>query len=368
MTVDYRIGDCVEVMKEFPANHFDACCTDPPYGLEFMGKEWDKLWDGREHGGTPNPYIGIDGAHRQHGRGRPGPTYIAGKSAQVWHQVWATELLRVLKPGAHALVFGGTRTHHRLMCAMEDAGFEIRDCLMWIYGSGFPKTLDVSKAIDKAAGAERERSFVSENPANRPGNYGSGVLGETSETSTGWCKPVRPPITAPATKAAKKWSGWGTAIKPAYEPIILARKPLEGTVAANVLKYGTGGLNIDAARIGMSEADRERAKVPMGEWTRSGTTAATEKRDGRVFQPANGRWPANVILSHSPSCKLRGTKSVGGGNRRTAQPGTSKPFDDTRGLHEHSMTREGQAAPEAYGTETIEDWSCVPDCPVRDRK
>src|SRR3990167_6208774 len=182
MTVDYRIGDCVEVMKEFPENHFDACVTDPPYGLEFMGKEWDKLasTEGnvayRSKGLSPTKSEFKNGVGTNIGYPKKNPrcrncgklkfdhnprrcrcrspawdTRSAEWAARMedWHYHWALELWRVLKPGAHALVFGGTRTHHRLMCALEDAGFEIRDCLMWIYGSGFPKTLDVSKAIDK---------------------------------------------------------------------------------------------------------------------------------------------------------------------------------------------------------------------------
>src|SRR3990167_3132478 len=214
LTIEYRIGDCVEVMKEYPENHFDACVTDPPYGLEFMGKEWDRLWDAREHGGTPDHYVGTDGAHREHGRGRPGPIYEAGVQAQEWHQLWATELLRVLKPGAHALVFGGTRTYHRLMCALEDAGFEIRDCLMWIYGSGFPKSLDVSKAIDKAARVERtpiRRQIMTlegerELSEGRSG-LGSGPTHAFNQMAEG-AEARGYDITAPATEAAKKWSGW----------------------------------------------------------------------------------------------------------------------------------------------------------------
>src|SRR3990167_7256656 len=300
LTIEYRIGDCVEVMKEYPENHFDACVTDPPYGLEFMGKEWDRLWDAREHGGTPDHYVGTDGAHREHGRGRPGPIYEAGVQAQEWHQLWATELLRVLKPGAHALVFGGTRTYHRLVCALEDAGFEIRDCLMWIYGSGFPKSLDVSKAIDKAAGAEREVIGRAYEPTG------------TNPNPMDWGKennPTKGIITAPATLSAKKWSGWGTALKPAYEPIVLARKPLDGTVAQNVLKYGTGGLNIDATRIEYGSEqdfqttvkgvqamyDNERDKKNTQGWKRPWNDT-NPRTDAKASTSPQGRWPANVIL------------------------------------------------------------------------
>ena len=153
MSARVLVGDCREVLPTLAAESVDACVTDPPYGLEFMGKEWDRLWDerGRQPGDPTNK-----GQTASPHRGSNAPTYKAGKTAQAWHETWAREVYRVLKPGAHLLCFGGTRTHHRLMVAIEDAGFEIRDCLMFLYGSGFPKSLDVSKALDKAAGVERE--------------------------------------------------------------------------------------------------------------------------------------------------------------------------------------------------------------------
>jgi site-specific DNA-methyltransferase (adenine-specific) len=174
---------------------------------------------------------------------------------------------------------------------IEDAGFEIRDMIAWVYGSGFPKSLDVSKAIDKAAGTEHLRQFICENPANRPGNSGSGVHGETATTGNGWRKPTRPDKTAPATPAAQKWQGWGTALKPALEPITMARKPLTGTVAANVLEHGTGALNVDGCRV---------------EGPPSGLKPYTRAVEQRESQAANhravtftdhtaGRWPANLI-------------------------------------------------------------------------
>jgi site-specific DNA-methyltransferase (adenine-specific) len=212
----------------------DAIVTDPPYGLAsgptafledatsgrgFMGKEWD--------------------------RGVPGPAF--------WR-----EALRVAKPGAYLLAFGGTRAFHRMAVAIEDAGWEIRDCVCWLYGSGFPKSHDASKAIDRAAGAEREVVGEGPNASRRP-NAGAGVTIHM---------PSGDPITAPATDAAREWAGWGTALKPAWEPIIMARKPLVGTVAANLLLHGTGALNIDGARVGAGEGQ--------------------------------GRWPANLMHDGSP--------------------------------------------------------------------
>lgn len=180
--------------------------------------------------------------------------------------LWA-EVLRVLKPGGHLLAFGGTRTYHRMACAIEDAGFEVRDSIHWIYGSGFPKSLDVSNAIDKAAGAERE--------VVRPVAIPRGRRDGTIDLRGGW-QDV-PMVTAPATDAAHQWAGWGTALKPAHEPVVVARKPIHGTVAANVLAHGTGAINVDGCRV---------------------------KGEGRPQQSVNdaGRWPPNILLSHAPDC------------------------------------------------------------------
>jgi len=229
----YR-GDCREVMEGLEPNSVDAVVTDPPYGLEFMGRDWD--------------------------HGVPG--------VQFWDAA-----LRVAKPGAHLLAFGGTRTHHRLTCAIEDAGWLIRDCIMWVYGSGFPKSLDVSKAIDKAAGAERVVVGRSEATAATGGCYGE--YGEGFD------------ITAPATEAAKQWDGWGTALKPAWEPIIMARKPLDGTVANNVQKWGVGGINVDGCRVGTEErTDSGATSGYGGGW---GTPPHIPPTD------VIGRFPANLI-------------------------------------------------------------------------
>ena len=192
-------GDCLEVLRSLPDCSVDSVVTDPPYGLSFMGKRWD--YD------VP--------------------------SVEVW-----AECLRVLKPGGHLLAFAGTRTQHRMAVRIEDAGFEIRDMIAWVYGSGFPKSLDVSKAIDKRAGAERE--VVSNNPTFR----------KMQENASNYNLQRNEFITAPATPEAKQWQGWGTALKPALEPITVARKPLIGTVAENVLQYGTGAINVDGGRVG----------------------------------------------------------------------------------------------------------------------
>jgi site-specific DNA-methyltransferase (adenine-specific) len=262
-------------MKEMPENSVDSIVTDPPYELGFMGKSWDSS--------------GI------------------AFNIEVWQ-----EALRVLKPGGHLIAFSGSRTYHRMAVAIEDAGFEIRDQIMYVYGSGFPKSHNISKAIDKAAGAERE--VVGTKIANPKGikvaeqrtDIGAGSFG-------GEAKEID--ITAPATEAAKQWDGWGTALKPAHEPMVLARKPLIGTVADNVLTHGTGGLNIDGSRV-----EGEVPSVPMAEWTRSGTTGSSDKRNGEMSQPhSQGRWPANFIhdgsdevLALFPDTKATGSGRVSG--------------------------------------------------------
>jgi len=247
-------GDCREVMATFDAESVDAIVSDPPYGLSFMGKGWD--------------------------HGVPG--------VEFW-----TEALRVAKPGAHLLAFGGTRTYHRLACAIEDAGWEIRDCVMWVYGSGFPKSHDVSKAIDKAAGEHRSDKFEGAF-TRRAGPTGNKKCDDCGKwlVSGSPCRCPRPQD-APATDAARQWSGWGTALKPAWEPIIVARKPLVGTVAENVLTHGTGAINVDGCRVGTEST----LTVRNGN---SGSHGRYDK-DGRVFTRENppGRWPANLIQDGS---------------------------------------------------------------------
>jgi DNA modification methylase len=293
--MQYQIhhGDCREVMAKLDAESVDSIVSDPPYGLSFMGKEWDSFKEG-DIAMRRNPQMDAvnTGASRQGGRQRACADYQKRQARdmlafqEAMNAVFL-EALRVAKPGAHLLAFGGTRTYHRLACAIEDAGWEIRDCVMWVYGSGFPKSHDVSKAIDKAAGAERE---VVGSKLGQPGYsltdgkgglYGGGF--GANGTGDGECR-----ITAPATDAARQWSGWGTALKPAYEPVIVARKPLCGTVAENVLKHGTGGINVDGCRVGTESTVRAR-----GDSVSSAGWASVNRSP--VGGSESGRWPANVI-------------------------------------------------------------------------
>ena len=334
-------GDCIKVMRALPDNSVDAVVTDPPYGLEFMGKDWDAPWKkagavihdpatergGFQDGNGGNPY---SRSRIEYGRGGE-----ASVGFQMWFTEVATEALRVLKPGGHLLAFGGTRTWHRLAVAIEDAGFEVRDSMAWMYGSGFPKSLDVSKAIDKAAGAERTEHIgptykVPNARAVNPHFIGIADKRENVPSEIDYAP------TAPATDAAKQWQGWGTALKPAFEPVVVARKPLIGTVAANVQEYGTGALNIDACRIGTGEGVVTFDRAPR---TDDGSVYDLGTVTG-VRESGQGRWPANVILDESQAAELNKQSGVtssksGGSSGATAiwnEAGSASLLD--RGGHD----------------------------------
>ena len=288
--VTVHIADALDVLAGIADASVDAVVTDPPYGLEFMGKEWDGA-DGFRRSLNPND-AGRDNAFGR--SSRTSPEYRAGTLFQEWAEAWSRECLRVLKPGGHLLAFGGTRTWHRLACAVEDAGFEVRDSIAWMYGSGFPKSLDVSKAIDKAAGVTGERG-----PMKRGGERLARLEGGARDGGGTWGDEVgRDAFTyLPGSEAARQWAGFGTALKPAFEPVVVARKPLAGTVAANVLAHGTGALNIDGCRINPGHVvlggsgNRESFRVMEGRSDR-------QEFDGNPAHTA-GRWPANVVLDES---------------------------------------------------------------------
>jgi hypothetical protein len=304
----FYVGDCIDAMREMPDSSIDSLVTDPPAGIAFMGKDWDKDKGGRD-------------------------AWVA------WMTEVMREAMRVLKPGAHGLVWALPRTSHWTATALEDAGFEVRDVVTHLFGTGFPKSLDVSKAIDKAAGAARE--VVGKSNAGA-GNKGK-LLGE--EAGGGGCTwDSTFDLTAPATDAAKQWQGWGTALKPASEHWILVRKPCsEKTVAANVLKWGTGALNIDASRI---EAVRKAATFSQPVMNGGQFNA---QRDNRrtIEQPENlGRFPANLVLDEEAAKALdeqsgplpqRGNKNPtkrGGGMFGHA------PFEGTTGLIDDSGSKQ----------------------------
>lgn len=284
------LADCRYAMSCMAEASVDAVVCDPPYELGFMGKRWDSS--------------GI------------------AFTVEVWR-----EALRVLKPGGHLLAFGGTRTYHRLACAIEDAGFDIRDSVAWLYGSGFPKSLNVSKAIVAAL--------------DRP------VIGRAIGA------------TYAATEAIEA-EGYGTALKPAFEPIVVARKPLDGTVAANWLKHGTGALNIDGCRIEMGADDFAKVSAGVNAIRERGGTMANSWKNSSDLSGANpasplGRWPANVALTHAEGCERIGTRQA----KRNVNTGAQQCDDSVLcygdGLGHRSTTS---------ADETVESWQCAPGCPV----
>ncbi len=247
-------GDCLEVMRTLDAESVDAVVTDPPYGLEFMSKDWDKfdsrvgrgarVSSEREEEMTPRG-IGHQNSKGPYLAARVDSVRVAGRPFQVWCEEWARETLRVLKPGGHLLAFGGSRTYHRLACAVEDAGFEIRDMIEWLYGSGFPKSLNLH--------GEHE--------------------------------------------------GWGTALKPAHEPIVVARKPIIGTVAANVERYGTGAINVDGCRVGKTvETWPSSRGANTGRAMAGGAMSQTD-----TGVAPSGRFPANLCLDKEAAALLDAT-------------------------------------------------------------
>jgi site-specific DNA-methyltransferase (adenine-specific) len=253
-------GDCLDVLPSLPSGSVRAVVTDPPYGLDFMGKAWDSFDRSRQKVRGSGGRQARFGNHAVRLQAAGAPTY------QVWCERWARECLRVSSPGGYLVAFGGARTWHRLVIGLEDAGFEIRDSIAWLYATGFPKSLDIAKALRRSG------------------------------------------------QASRQWQGWGTNLKPGFEPIIVARKPLAGTVAATVREYGTGGLHIDACRVPIDETDRAKIDAehvgmdPATYQRRPGTSLNLSTRPLR-FKPAHahelGRWPANVVLTHAPGCDAR---------------------------------------------------------------
>ena len=251
-------GDSLEVLKDFQDNYFDSVVTDPPYGLAFMGKKWD----------YDVPQV------------------------ELWKEVY-----RVLKPGGHILSFAGSRTYHRMAVNIEDAGFEIRDMLGWLYGSGFPKSHNIGKAVDKLQGNEREV-------------VGKKITGN-ARTDEGW---KGGQIKIDETKGNSQWEGWGTALKPAHEPIVMARKPLNTSVAENVLTHGTGGINIDECRVGTDE----KLSRPVN--SASNNVYGKYNTFGNDVEP-QGRFPANIIHDGSEEVLevFPETKSGTGAIRKNAK-------------------------------------------------
>ena len=252
MTYQIHLGSNLDILPTLPDNSVDSIVTDPPYELGFMGKSWDSS----------------------------GIAY----STKLWG-----ECLRVLKPGGHLLAFGGSRTWHRIAVAIEDSGFQVRDSIAWLYGSGFPKSLDISKAIDKQSGYEG--AVIGSETIDVGMQGGSMHAGRERKLAEREIKELSP--------EAQQWEGWATALKPAFEPVVVARKPLIGTVAENVLTHGTGGLNIDGSRIGTEGGgttctDRDESGNCVGHQNANTSLGGGIMRHGPKYEA--GRWPSNVIL------------------------------------------------------------------------
>lgn len=298
-------GDSRDVLKTLGDATVDSVVTDPPYALVSIGKRF----------GAENAAPAKGDVYARASAGFMGQQWDTGETAfavEFWREVY-----RVLKPGGHVIAFAGTRTYHRLACAVEDAGFEIRDMISWLYGSGFPKSHDVSKGIDKSKGVAFEAS-----PAGGVGFMGPDGPGGYNVTKNQLTR------VGEQSPEAARWAGWGTALKPACEPCVLARKPLSGTVAANVLEYGTGALNIDGCRIGEREAR---------ELNRGGSIGyGGSEPQGVVVDGGAGRWPANVIHDGSPEVVEAFPDSEFAGHHPAKRNGASMWSGDGGGLNGNS--------------------------------
>ena len=334
MTFKILNGDCRDVLKTYPDNHFSALVTDPPYGLtQDRGPEdlraclraWLAL---EEHGAGRRGFMGRtwDGTV-------PGP--------DIWQEVY-----RVLKPGAHGAVFASDRTSPDMAISLRLAGFEIRQGLQWIYGSGFPKSQNIGKAIDRAAGAERVRLSTHRSGKNRTCMSGD-YKGEYH-------------VSCPSTPEAQVWEGYGTALKPAYEPIWLVRKPLPRgyTIARTAQEHGTAALNIDACRVPTTEAPEAIYAGVSGPIGGGGAYAGSEPENRPVVQGHHGgRWPSNVVLSHLPGCRQAGLREVKGGAGWSGTSGFGKRVYG-KGWAPDGISRR-------QDRETVQTWDCEEGCPVK---
>lgn len=408
MSQDYSIvhGEVVDTLQSWGlTDYYDACLCDPPYLLEFMGKAFDK----------------------QH-KAMAGDN--DGQRMYQWHLRWCREVYKVLKPGGFVLAFGGTRTSHRLACALEDVGFEVRDTIEWMYGSGFPKSYDISKGVDKINGetgrkyrftewmrgtgiSSKELDGITE--TNMGGHYLSSksqpaiptrelfdkiksilsvpipdwveelidrveaerpVVGRSTKARSTTGKSALPTLggetryeTWDLTSAGRDdsalWSGYGTALKPSHEPLVLAMKPCQGTFAENALEHGVAGLNIDECRIGMATDDARNSARP-GHSHKSTVPGTIDFGTGNKMhseQHPSGRWPANLILTHTPYCQEIGTRQVQSSGGKNPHPDSG--IVSTGGAFQEKKQRERFNCADENGLETISAWDCHPLCPVR---
>lgn len=340
-------GNNIDSLKNYPDNFFDSIVTDPPYGLgkEPNAEEMLRAW-------ITEGYLEVKG------------TGFMGKEwdAFVPQPIFWKEVFRVLKHGGHVVSFFGTRTYDWGVMSMRLAGFEVRDCIQWIYGSGFPKSHNISKAIDKMYGAERE--VVGQGKAGKGFNKVKGFGTNTTksdEFTSEW------DVTEASTDQAKEWDGWGSALKPANEPIVLARKPLEKglSIAENVLKWGTGAINIDASRISHNEEQKFTNREQRKEGWNMDNCGFDSTNNHTASADPSGRFPSNVILTHHSECECLGLKKVKGSSCLPSDVGKGREGNHSNGIYGEKVSKITVSHNDENGEETIENWKCHDDCPIK---
>jgi DNA modification methylase len=324
-------GDCIKEMQSMEEHSIDSIVTDSPYGLTFLNRNWDKF---------------------------------SSMGFLRFSYKWSKEALRIQKPGAYLVNCSAPKKYHLMACGVELAGFNIKDCIFWCYGSGWSKNLDISKAIDSLLGHERE---IIGKRYRHGGGKDTQYMGMTQDPEV--------IITKPSSKEAQQWDGWGTGLTPAHEDIILAQKPYERTYANNILKWGVGALNIDGCRIGYNpqkETDSriydQSKNITRGTHKNATLKYAPDGNDYPMYNSQKGRWPSNLILFHHPDCKLIGTKDVGSGHpkhnqeikRKGMRPNSASFNSQNSGFD----VNKGQSLGN-YGVETINAYECHPECPIR---
>lgn len=354
-------GDALEIMDSFDINSIDSVVTDGPYNYKFMGAKWDEF--------TPKGY-------------------------QEFSFKWGSKSLKVLKPGGYNVSFGAPNKSHRMACGIEDAGFKIQDCLMWLYGSSICHSLDISKAIDSHLGIETsQKKIIAKNPNFRESHLNPtntvpmvksreiiGVRkrhgGGKDEEYMGMTKKPEIYITEPFTEEAKQWEGWGTGLAPAYEPIVLAQKPYEKTYAHNILKYGVGALNIDASRVEFTpekETDsriyNQEKNITKGKHHKESSYVpiAPDGNEYPMYKTNKGRWPKNVILTHHPECVFIGHKKAGSGKPKHNSEIQRKGIGNNGPFNKVSCgfdVNKGQGLGN-FGEESVESYLCHPECPIK---
>lgn len=369
------LGDCLELLKDLPDNSIDACVSDVPYGL------------GNKDPGPEELFMFVLGGSLDMGGDFMGRDWTI-PSISVWREVY-----RVLKPGGHLLAFGGTRTFDLISIGIRMAGFECRDTiarefpdvelpiLQWIQSQGMPKSHNVSKAIDKKLGLERK--VVGSRPVaypDTPSGYTSVSANSTARKGGIWKESTGEPhhgrpVTAPASEEAAAWEGWGSALKPSWEPILVFRKPYPGTLADNVLEHGTGALNIDATRVRhASEEDFEAHKKGVNAIREKGGSRGKSWKNSSDLSGANevtasGRWPSNCLLEHSPLCTKVGIKKVRGSHAVVAKgesfEGKTLLSENKHVFGAYSKEKPLMSHVGLDGLEETEAWRCVEGCPVK---